>query len=243
MKKRMIWATVCALAVALACLNGCARQNGTPTDAAPSGTPTDAAPSGTPTDAAEESRFVPALSGTELLPGVTVSDPFPYTGKYMEDGSDDEVENLAAVTLVNSGGTDYLYLEFTLTTADGAYFFAVSSLHEGMAVTVLSRDRRECPSAPAVLSADCPVHVEYQTPPSMREDLFSFTQTTGSFSTGNISGRDLTGTITVYYKSADENGYLGGITFRTVLNGLKAEEERWMPAEHMGRIVFVTYEE
>ena len=216
---------------------GCGRGNdpATPSDAAPD------VVSGS--DMPSEAETVPEITGMDMLPGVYVSDLFPYTGKYVEDGSDEAVADLAAVTLTNYGATDYLYIEFTVTTDSGVYAFTASSLHAGMRLTVLSKEKKTVAATEALTAADCPIHAEYQTPPTMCEDLFSFTQATGSFNIRNVSGRDLNGTITVYYKYADENGFIGGITFRTVLHGLKAEEEQWSPSGHMGRIVFVTYEE
>ncbi len=226
-----------AVLAALLLLSGCAKNGGTvsPTEVATQRVSGSDAPATETTEA--------AIEGTELLPGVTVSDLFPYTGKYVEDGSDDPVENMAAVTLTNRGGTDYLYLEFSVKTQSGEYAFTASSVHVGTVTTVLSKEKKTCGAEESVLSADCPIHAEYQSPPTMCEDRFALTQAPGSFSIRNISGADLNGTITVYYKCTDENGFLGGITFRTAINGLKADEEQWMPSTHMGEIVFITYEE
>ena len=232
-----VFLVVIMILAALLFLPGCAQKNeiATPSEVE------SVAPA--VTDLSENNPPEADISGVELLPGVTVSEPFPYSGKYVEDGSDDAVENIAAVRLTNVGATDYLYLEFSVTTSDGDYAFTASSVHVGTVMTVLCKEKKTCSEGESVLSVDCPIHAEYQTPPTMCEDQFSFVQAPGSFSIKNISGQDLNGKITVYYKSTDENGYLGGITFRTVLNGMKADAEEWMPSGHMGQIVFVTYEE
>ena len=47
---------------------------------------------------AEEQKPEFSLSGD-----LTVSDIFAYSGEYVEDGSDENVENIAAVTLANTG--------------------------------------------------------------------------------------------------------------------------------------------
>lgn len=223
------------LLIAVLVLSGCS-GNTLPVSPDDAATASDAAPAVPSADMAD------AAEGVELLPDVWVSPLFPYTGKYVEDGSDDQVETIAAVMLTNRSDTDYQYLEFTVTTSDAVYAFSASSVHVGSTVTVLSKDRTAY--APGeIVSVDCPVAVAYRTAPSMREDLVAFEQAEGSFGVTNISGKDLSGTITVYYKSTDANGWLGGITFRTVINGLGAGEKQWFPAGHMGRIVFVTYEE
>ncbi|MBQ6067356.1 MAG: hypothetical protein IJK89_11120 [Clostridia bacterium] len=199
-----------------------------------------------PTSSGAVQTDVPAADktdGTELLPGVIVSGPYPFSGRFVEDGSDEEVEDIAAVRLTNTGGEDYQYLEFTVVTQTASYAFAASSVHAGTAMTVLNKEKLPCREGETAVAAECPVHAGYQTPPSMLGDMFELKQATGSFSIRNVTGEDLAGTITVYYKCTDENGWFGGITFRTVLNGLAAGQEQWMPAEHMGRVVFVTYEE
>lgn len=229
-KKREFAAVVAAMAL-LSVLTACRRET------APGPiTPTDVL-----TPIAAE-RTTAAVDGWEILPGVFAGEPFAYAGPFVEDGSDDEVDGIAAVVLTNRGGTDYRYLEFTVTTPSGALSFSASSVHAGTVTTVLNREKAPY-TGEAAVSAECPVSVEYDAPPEFHEELFSLKQAPGSFSIENITGKDLPGTVTVYYKAADENGFLGGITFRTVIDGLKAGEEKWNPAGHMGRIVFVTYEE
>jgi predicted small secreted protein len=241
-KKTRLCAALTALVLTAALvLAGCGRDPGPGADPISGSDPVPASPDDAiPASSGESSADV---IGREILPGVTVSDPFSYSGPYVEDGSDDEVESIAAVTLTNRGGTDYRYMEFTVQTPSGVLSFSASSVHAGTATTVLNRNRTPYAAGETAVSAECPVSVEYDTPPVLHEELFALKQAPGSFSIENITGGDLPGTVTVYYKSADENGYLGGITFRTVIEGLKAGEEKWNPAGHMGRVVFVTYEE
>ena len=234
-KKRIVQkVSAVVLAVAMTVFAGCAKAP------VPDGTE-----ARTPSDGAVQTDVFMAdeTDGTELLPGVTVAGIFPYSGKFVEDGSDEEVENIAAVRLINTGDEDYQYLEFTVSTGSASYAFAASSVHAGTVMTVLNKEKKTCGEGETVIAAECPIRAGYQTPPSMLDDTFELTQATGSFRIRNVTDRDLTGTITVYYKCADENGWLGGITFRAVVNGLAAGQEQWTPAEHMGGVVFITYEE
>ncbi len=84
---------------------------------------------------------------TYITDGVTVSDLFAYSGRYVEDSLDEEVSGIAAVRLKNIGEKNYEYLEFTLKTAGEEYAFKASGILAGTEVTVLSADKKKLTSA------------------------------------------------------------------------------------------------
>ncbi|MBQ8943038.1 MAG: hypothetical protein IJ050_00925 [Clostridia bacterium] len=186
----------------------------------------------------EEQKPEFSLSGD-----LTVSDIFTYSGEYVEDGSDENVENIAAVTLTNTGKTDYQYIEFTLKTADGEYAFAASSVHAGSVTTVLDRNKTVAGKETAVTEGECALKGEYEQAPGGYDDKFAVYLDNGTMNIKNISGADMPGTITVYYKNADENGFFGGITYRATIKGLKADEIQQRYSRHLGAVVNITYEE
>ena len=186
----------------------------------------------------EEQKPEFSLSGD-----LTVSDIFTYSGEYVEDGSDENVENIAAVTLTNTGKTDYQYIEFTLKTADGEYAFAASSVHAGSVTTVLDRNKTVAGKETAVTEGECALKGEYEQAPGGYDDKFAVYLDNGTMNIKNISGADMPGTITVYYKNADENGIFGGITYRATIKGLKADEIQQRYSRHLGAVVNITYEE
>ena len=177
-----------------------------------------------------------------LAADLSVSELISYSGKYVEDGSDEPVENLAAVRLTNSGGTDYQYLEFTVTAGETAYHFTASAVHAGDSVTVLNRDRQPYVDA-AVTGCELTTQAQYMTPPSLQEALLEVYVSPGTVNIKNKTDRDLPGTFTVYYKNVDENGLLGGITYRAVISGIGAGEIRQQVSEHLGKVMDITYEE
>lgn len=178
----------------------------------------------------------------QLTEDLSASQLFAYTGKFLEDGSDDPVENIAAVRLINSGETDYQYLEFTVTAGETDYAFVASAVHAGETVTVLSRDRQPYVEAEAT-AGEVTTQAQYLTPPGMCEELLEVYQSPGTVNIRNKTDHDLPGTITVYYKNTDENGLLGGITYRASMQGLKAGEIRQQVSAHFGRVMDITYEE
>lgn len=186
----------------------------------------------------EEQKPEFSLSGD-----LTVSDIFAYSGEYVEDGSDENVEKIAAVTLTNTGKTDYQYIEFTLKTADGEYAFAASSVHAGSVTTVLDRNKTVAGKETAVTEGECALKGEYEQAPGGYDDKFAVYLDNGTMNIKNISGADMPGTITVYYKNADENGFFGGITYRATIKGMKADEIQQRYSRHLGAVVNITYEE
>ena len=77
------------------------------------------------------------------------------------------------------------------------------------------------------------------------EDKLSIDIEDGMINMTNISGEDITSTITVYYKNAAADIYYGGITYRVqIQGGLKADEIRQVMAKHASdsgsEIMFVT---
>lgn len=178
-----------------------------------------------------------------IADGLTVSDIFAYSGEYVEDGSGDNVSGIAAVRLSNKGEKSYEYLEFTLKTADEEYFFKASGLLPGTEVTVLSADKKALGKETGVVTGECSLKGEYASQPTMREDLFKVYQTGPSATIRNISGKELKGKTYIYYKGAGDDGLLGGITYRFSFNAFGKDEIKQKSSSHLGKVLFVTYEE
>ncbi|MBR4728440.1 MAG: hypothetical protein IK080_11190 [Clostridia bacterium] len=178
----------------------------------------------------------------QLTKDLAIAELISYSGKFIEDGSDEQVENIAAVRLLNTGETDYQYLEFTVTAGETDYTFVASAVHAGARVTVLSRDRQPYSDA-AITGGAVTTQAEYLTPPSLQEDLLEVYVSPGTINLKNKTDRDLPGTFTVYYKNVDENGLLGGITYRASVTGIKAGEIRQQVSAHLGQVMDITYEE
>ena len=78
----------------------------------------------------------------------------------------------------------------------------------------------------------------------MHDDLFTVTTSDNTITVTNNSGSDM-GQIYVYYKIAYGDLYLGGITYRVGLSGLKAGESSTCYAGHFStdysKLMFATY--
>jgi hypothetical protein len=139
-----------------------------------------------------------------------------YSGQYVEDGSDDAVENVAVILVTNNSQE---YLEYALITYDidgTAASFAVSGLPAGRAAWVLESNR---------LTVSDDAVFTYQ------EDVSSFqepeeTGVTAAAGNGYITVQNSTNKalseISVFYKRVYEDGnFLGGIAYRASIGALE----------------------
>ncbi len=167
---------------------------------------------------------------------------FDYSGPFMEDGSDKEVKNIVAAVLVNTTPTDYEYVEFCVNTDKGTHSFTASGIKAGSTVTVLCQNKDKFEKDEAMKDFTIDAKAEYAAPPTVPEDVFEVYYTGANVSVKNIGTRDLTD-LCVYYKQTNDEGFLGGITYRTKISALKAGEITQLNGEHMDAIINITYHE
>ena len=179
----------------------------------------------------------------ELIDGVYVTKIFSYSGAYFEDGSNDACEGVCAVCLYNASPVHYQYLRFTLKTTDGEFTFSATTLFAGSSVTVLS-ENKEAYKSDLLLSSQSLSAAPFSETPSVHLDSLQITYTDGFINVKNLTDQKLEN-VYVYYKNTDENGYLGGITYRTSFGELEAGEVRQGSAQNMHKdsckVVFATY--
>lgn len=243
---------LCAVLACCLCLAGCVKTPG-PDESTPGASvkETSSAADTAPED--PEASLPPESASADrtetasplLTDGVYISGIFAYSGAYVEDGTNAPCENVCAVVLRNDSGVHYQYLTFELETAGGSYAFSASTLFSGAEMTVL------CEGAAAftddtLVSLRVTALAPFTETPSVHTDTLEITYTDGFINVKNKTDAPLTD-VYVYYKNTDENGYLGGITYRAYLGTLNAGELKQARASNMrretGRVVFATYGE
>ena len=236
MKRRLI----CLLAITIsltAALAACSKPVNRPEEAT-GGADTETVASATRQDA-------PSAAEKAGLPdGVTIETVFPYSGAYVEDGSNAACENVCAILLYNDSPVHYQYLRFSLETAGGVYTFAASTLFAGARMTVLCEEK--APFAEGeVLSAALLTSVPFQEPPSVHTDTLEITYADGFINVKNRTDAALSN-VYVYFKDTDGNGYLGGSTYRASFGEIPAGGTVQTGAANMRRatcrVVFATYD-
>lgn len=182
-----------------------------------------------------------------LAEGLVCTDTGSYTGLFMEDGTDEAVSDVMRIVLKNTSNQDLQYAEITMKYGEEIREFVVTNLPAGRSCLLLEKNRQSLPEGkPKSYAAE---HIVFfDEPMRLFESQFEISGQDGVVNVKNISGRDVSGDVVVYYKYEVNGVYYGGITFRVrVTGGLKAGEIRQIPAGHFDKessvLTMVTYNE
>lgn len=170
-----------------------------------------------------------------------------YSGVYIEDGSDEEIENVAAILVKNTGEEDVELARIQIETDSGEYTFQVTSLPAGASAIVMDQNKTafadgKIESVQATATDPAPF--------DLSENQVEVVSSDGDeIVLKNITDRTIP-TIRVFYKFyyPDQNAYVGGITYTAAIQNLEAGETTTIRPSHYsqeaGRIVMIrTYEE
>ncbi len=159
--------------------------------------------------------FPYAIPNTELV----VKQISPYTGYYLEDGSDRSVENIAAIVVTNNGDA----LDFAgigIAQGENSYAFSASQIPAHSTVIIQEQTG-------AVLAEGDYHSCTATTTPSegfqINSERVRITDNgDNTFSVSNLSEESIP-TVKVYFKSylPDEDVYVGGITYQVTLNDIE----------------------
>ena len=201
----------------------------------------------------DDAEYTPDLIAPEtenmvnLGYGLYALDIGKYTGVYMEDCTDEVLSNILMLMVQNNGEQDIQFAQIIMQVGDETAQFQATTIPVGARMVLLEQNRMTWDET-ADYSQIYPM-VEnmayFQEPVSTHEDQLKIGIVDGAINVTNISGADIPGTITVYYKNAAQDVYYGGITYRiTVEGGLKADEIRQVMTNHASdtgsKIMFVT---
>ena len=181
----------------------------------------------------------------DLGSGLEITNISRFAGSFIEDGSDDVLSDVCAITVKNNAATTVQYAHITLSGGEGSYEFDMSTLPSGASAQLLELSRQPLPESTDGLTASLTNFAPFDTEPTLCEDVISIDAQDTAITITNVSGSDITGQIYVYYKSAYGDLYIGGITYRTGVSGLAAGESTTLYASHYStaysKIMFVTY--
>lgn len=221
-----------------------------PSDSSPD-VPTSGDPSSAQTDTPAQGELSSPVQssgndeGLALDWGLRLLSVSAYSGMYIEDGSDDSVDNIMAIHLRNDGDENIQLAAVTLTSASGStYSFTLTTLLPGESMIVLEANRAAYDPSFTIAQAGVDNVAVFEQTPSMHEDMLSITATDQSLTVRNISDEEFLGGR-VFYKSLYDETFLGGITYMVSIPAIPAGEEMTLYAGHYfenaSRLMFVTY--
>ena len=182
----------------------------------------------TVTETAADAAEYPLSDGDGLL----FTQPFAYAGPYVEDGSDDEVGNVAAIRVKNDSDRAVRYATFIVQTDGGELRFVCTTLLPGSAALLLEQDRTPYRGEKAAL-VKTEERADFEEAPSLLPEYFTLSVKNDTLTVQNVSGLPVQADLYVYYKKKDAEGYVGGITYRVRFSGLGVDATLSQASSHL----------
>ena len=210
---------------------------------APADTPTQKPHDGTHTPLLESSQDHNALA--DLGDGLKLISLASTAGQFPEDGSDSFHMDILSASFRNDSERTIQYAQILLNINGKAYSFRITTLPPKATIRAYEMSKSATPERIETLTAKAEALVYFTEEPSCYEEDLQITIGEKQITVKNISGKDITDKIYIYYKNTVSKVYMGGITYRMGIEGLKAGETVSGYASHAGedssKLMFVTY--
>ncbi len=168
-----------------------------------------------------------------------------YSGKFVEDGTDEYVQNVAILLVTNISQE---YLEYAVATFDidgEVAAFVATGLAPGESCWALEKNRLQVEKGATFTHVDDIASFTEYVSPADTDVAVALSE--GQLAVKNNTGKDLSN-VYVYYKQVHTDGnFLGGITYRVPIGNLQKDEEASSVAMHCSmkncKVVSITYSE
>lgn len=170
-----------------------------------------------------------------------------YSGAYVEDGTEEEVTDVLALVIKNTGNTWVEYAELTLECGDKTGLFCLSALPNGSSALVMEANRLTYQQGTSYRFTNEPKCAELTSAVMDFSGEFELYPDDGVINIKNISEHDISSDVCVAYKNYRYGLYFGGICYRArVEGGLAAGEVAQRIQKHYSKdasvILYMTYE-
>ncbi len=176
--------------------------------------------------------------------GLQVVSLEPYSGLFVEDGSDETVSDICAIRVKNTGEETVQYAHLTMTLGETVYEFDLSTLPPAREVQLLDLNRQAVPESTEGISLAVADYAAFSKEPSMNEEVLEISAQDTAITITNRSDQDMS-QVYVYYKLDYGGFYLGGITYRVGASELAAGASTTCYAGHYTSdecsLMFTTY--
>ena len=168
-----------------------------------------------------------------------------YSGMFIEDGSDKEVKNVAAIQVKNTSKQVIEYAQIELYNGDKKLVFEVSTLPANSSAVVMEKSKTTFDSSKNVTYGKSTV--AYTDKLEKSSDIKYKVLDNNGIEVTNKSKKDIA-CVRVFYKYKSEEGYyVGGITYVAKVNNLKAGTSETIYPSHFatdgGQVMMVkTYD-
>lgn len=154
-----------------------------------------------------------------------------YTGKYVEDGSDADIENVPAILVTNHGTSMIETAEIQLHLGEkGIAVFAMTDIPAGKTALVLDQNKLEC--VEGVTAEYWAEFIKFAEDASLEKDKFNITGTQGKLTLKNKTEEEYEFVYAYYKNKLTRDVYLGGITYRATFEQILSQGEEEVEAIH-----------
>ena len=201
-----------------------------------------------PTVSTTQSSAVDLVKIPYTIPGttLTIRKIDGYTGLFLEDGSDRDIENVTAIVLTNSGSKDVELAQIQLLRDGTPLTFTASCIPAGATVMVQEANAtayREGLYTAVSANVTDPAPLGFSS-----ESVGLVENADGTLTITNLTDKTIPA-VRVFYKfyMAEEKAYVGGITYTAKLTDLAPGASQTVSPSHYGegasKVVMVrTYE-
>ncbi len=154
-----------------------------------------------------------------------------FSGKYVEDGSDRPIENVAAIRITNKSKRFIDFATITVKVNDQTATFVVTGLPAGKCAWVLEQNGMTISDKAAFEFIGCSTSFSDKEIISSTDKISI--QHDGDYMTVSNLTNDKLHNVVIYYRNLHDDGnYLGGITYRVTVGSINANETVKILAGH-----------
>lgn len=166
---------------------------------------------------------IPVLTFPCEVPGhgLTIERIAPYTGMYVEDGTNVQVENVAMLLVKNTGTKPVEYTQVCIQYGEENLLFDISALPVGERIVVQEKFCKKIPDKDATYATALVIYRDDMV--TTNENISVVDNGDNTLTITNLSG-EMIPSLRVFYKyyMADEAVFVGGIAFTVRLTRLPA---------------------
>ena len=165
---------------------------------------------------------IPVLTFPCQVPGhgLTIERIAPYTGMFVEDGTNVQVENVAMLLVTNTGAQNVEYTQICIRYGEEQLLFDISALPVGERIVVQEKFCKRIPEGDA---SSASALVVYREDMSLSDKISVVDNGNNTLTIKNLTN-EMIPTVRVFYKyyMTDEDVFVGGIAFTVRLTRLAA---------------------
>lgn len=154
-----------------------------------------------------------------------------YSGSYVEDGTNEQVSDIAAILVTNVGNECVEFADITLTSEKGTLKFSLSALEKGASCVVME-DNRTVYEKQTYLT--CTSETAFLDEMEMSENMVEVEEIkSGALTVKNVSSKTIP-CIRIFYKYYDEEEkiYIGGAAYTSQITDLEAGYSKIVTPAH-----------